>query len=180
MGLNLLKIKLSKEEFWTGFTHSAVWTPFQGWYALPSALLSGYLWALGGAKDTKKAWRRIGCPLTICVAVWAYKLGYWHFLSLPLAFWVLTIGYGIPSWNGPENTQDDDGSWLGRFCYFKLCHGPHTKDPVAEKCATTKVRAILAFLFGLAMAGLCVYGWIWWVVGVLVLTIIVPIIVNEI
>ena len=180
MGLSLLRIKLSKEEFWTGFTHSFAWTPFQGWYSLPSALISGFLWALGGSGLASKLVRRLGCPLTICASIWAYKGGYYHFISIPFAFWVLSLGYGIPSWNGPNGSQDDEGSFLGRFCYYALCKGPDFKDLKVERCAERKTRAILALLFGLAMVSIIPYSWVYWVIGTGVLIVIVPIIVSTI
>lgn len=176
--MKILNKELNPQEIYVGMAHSLAWIPFQGYYGLAAAPLSGFFWALGGASGSYKAWRRIVCPLLICGSVAVNKWGLWPLISLPLTFLVLSTGYGIPSWNGPGGSQDDKGSMLGRFCYYALCNGPDMKDLKAERCATVKTRAILAILFGLAMVSLCAYSWVYWVVGVVVLTILIPTIVS--
>ena len=105
-----------------------------------AALGCAFLWALGGAENSKKAWRRLGVPL---VALDVFILAHVP-IKFPLvlastgaAFGVLTIGYGIPSTQPP-----DAGSWLGRF-FYKLAGS-------REVPAALLTRGTLALLLALA------------------------------
>ena len=71
-------------------------------------IVCGFLGAWGGAEGTSKNWRRVGIPVAIGLALW----NPW---ALTL-FMPLIMGYGIP--DGPPPL--DQGSWLGRFFYYKV------------------------------------------------------------
>lgn len=90
---------LNYEEIFIG---AFIQTPFYftiGWWVLLLMPISGLLWALGGAKDSNKLYRRLGVPLATCVAVIAYNWHFWAILAglLP-AFCAVSLGYGESSW----------------------------------------------------------------------------------
>ena len=154
-------MKLNKEEIYTGIAHSLPWIYFQGWWGILSAILSGSLWAIGGADDTSKNWRRIGCPLVICLPIllktwWAIPIG----LLLHLT---LRLGYGIPD-------LTDDGSMLGRFWYGIVPN---------EGMATVGVRTTIAMLSALCFLPLAWISFIPYLIGGLLLIVLIPIIVDR-
>ena len=106
-------MELNRNELITGaiFGISFVW--ILGVYALALAPIAALLWALGGS--VKKAYRRIGVPVAVAIFL-SLVLSEWirPALTIPGAFGILSIGYGIPSTQPP-----DAGSVLGRF-FFKL------------------------------------------------------------
>jgi hypothetical protein len=101
--------KLNTEEIIIGFIFGLTFVGVIGWWAVLMAFVTSLFWALTGA-GYSKLFRRVGVPLVACLAVALVKQYYLVFISLPLAFAVLSIGYGIPSPN-------DAGSPLGQFFY---------------------------------------------------------------
>ncbi len=166
---------LNKEEILTGLAHSACWAFFQGWYAIPAALISGFLWAFGGAAETSKNWRRIGCPIIICLPI-LFKYP-WVALSGFLLHIILRLGYGIPTYL-PDGTCLDNGSDLGRL-WWKICGGKEVPDKSIERIATIGVRTTLALLAALAFMPLAWLSLIPYLIGGLLLTFLVPIIVDK-
>ena len=109
-------MKLNREELIYGFCYVSLFLYWIGYWAIPFALLSSFLWALSGSeyKINHKLFRRLGCPLCIAIPL-VITTGKWIvLLGVAPAFGALTLGYGIPSLNPP-----DEGSLLGRF-YNKI------------------------------------------------------------
>lgn len=102
---------LSLEEMFIGH---GIQFPFYfviGWWVLPLALVSSMLWAYGGAEGTSKAWRRIGVPAATAGFVVAFNpTMVWMLAFIPAGWGALTVGYGMPSTQPP-----DEGSTLGRL-----------------------------------------------------------------
>lgn len=121
-----------------------------GWWAILLSLACAYLWSAGGAKKEdggNKAYRRIGCSLlptitvfTICQQGFVDGTGVlhlWPLISFPLAWAVLSIGYGIKSTQPP-----DPGSWLGNFWLRKMeSTGASPSD--CEKFANVYTRSLI-------------------------------------
>ncbi len=81
------------------------------WITLLSGLICGILWALSGA-GYSKLFRRLGCPFVLLLGHVLFYKSFIPFVSLLPIFGVLSLGYGIPSTQPP-----DEGSTLGRFFY---------------------------------------------------------------
>ena len=154
-------MKLNKEEIYTGIAHSIVWIYFQGWWAIPCALLSGFLWAFGGAEGTSKNWRRFGCPIVIIFPILPVTL--WILLSGLALHLVLRIGYGIPC-------PGDEGSVLGRFWYALVKN---------DRMATVGVRTTTAVLAALCFLPLAFISFTPYLIGGLLLTALIPMIVDR-
>ena len=163
--------KLNKEEIKIGILQALSWIFFSGIWSILSIPLSGFLWALGGAENSDKNFRRVGVPIVICVAC-ALGQKTWIPLVSILPFWgINTIGYGIPSWNGPDGTMDDEGAPLGQFWYLKCNNGKMTSNPSAEKKANIFTRITLAILYSLVMIPLVVINPLSWIFGAIILII---------
>ena len=103
--------QLNAEEYLIGSFFSLVFIPVIGMWAVLLAPLQGLLWSLSGA-GYSKLFRRLLVP-AIPIVVIVIQTGYLGIIfSLPLAFGVLSLGYGIQD-------STDKGSWLGRFWYEK-------------------------------------------------------------
>ena len=76
------------------------------------SILSGFLWAYGGAEGTSKNWRRLGVPIllfyfsSLLTGVWLKPL-----ICAVVLYIGTTLPYGIPS-------PQDDGGDIGKFWYF--------------------------------------------------------------
>ena len=79
-----------------------------GWWALLVSPITAFLWALSGMNGKDKIWRRLGVPLVVSLSVSIVRHSLIPIVSIPLAFGVLSIGYGIPD-------ETDSGSFLGQF-----------------------------------------------------------------
>ena len=133
---------LNKEEFWLGVAFSAAFFWFQGPWFLLAAVCAGYCWARGGAKDQRKAWRRLGAPFFACLGIFMQSGGWITFIPVIPAFIVLSMGYGIPS-----TQPEDDGSWLGRF-WYKILDG----EAQNANMATRQTIAALLWLSFIQLA----------------------------
>ncbi|MBI3981188.1 hypothetical protein HY345_04275 [Candidatus Microgenomates bacterium] len=111
-------MNLNREEILTGFIFGISFVHIIGWWCLPLAMISSFLWALSGSPGQDKFWRRLGVPFCACLIVFFLKHNWIIWLSLPMAFTVLSIGYGIPTIDKDGNLTDE-GSWLGRFFWNK-------------------------------------------------------------
>ena len=100
-------MKLNKEELTIGFIFGISFWPILGLFSVLLALATSYLWALSGAEGHDKIWRRVGVPFLACLAVFIVRHSWHIWVSLPLAYAVLSLGYGIPD-------SGDKGSWLGQ------------------------------------------------------------------
>ena len=105
-------MKLNREEMVWGACFGISFFGVVGWLAIPQAIACAYLWALSGT-GASKLYRRLGCPLTVALTAYIVSKDIWVFVSLPLAFGILSIGYGIPDAIPPY----DEGSTLGKFWY---------------------------------------------------------------
>lgn len=112
------------------------------WWAWPwniaIGILSAVLWAIGGASFGKKIVRRLGVPILLVSSSIFGGNTWWGLLSIPLAFGVLSIGYGIPD-------SSDEGSALGRFWY-----------KISPKYANVLTRGTIAMLLAIA------FSLVWW------------------
>jgi len=163
------KMKLSKEEFLTGCVVGVAWFSFMKWGCVPAGLLSGFLWALGGAAGTSKNWRRIGVPLTVGLFAWLGSRSLLPLVGVLPFYGVLTLGYGVPDGAG------DDGSWLGRFWMTKVtdCRPPWSMvTPVDMKGTDVMVRGTIAALIGLSMVSLAWINVLGWIAGLMLLALI--------
>lgn len=124
-------LRLNKEELATGFLIVAAWFYFLGLWTIPFAILSGVLYAVGGAGP--KWVRRIGCPVAFVAAIWLAGFRDPIYYLAPFGYFgVLCIGYGIPT-IAPGRPDHDEGSRLGRWLYD-----------------TAAVRFVLGFLYAVA------------------------------
>lgn len=101
-------MKLNKEELLIGFILGITFWFKIGWLAVPLACLTSFLWAYSGA-GANKLFRRLGVPLACAGSVAVVHHALLPLISIPLAFGVLSLGYGIPD-------STDKGSWLGQLC----------------------------------------------------------------
>lgn len=102
-------MKLSTSELITGASVGLFFWPWLGVYSIGLSSACSLLWALGGSEN--KAYRRIGVPVVISIFLLIGTGKLTSLLTIPGAFGVLSIGYGIPDFNDPK------GSFLGRFFY---------------------------------------------------------------
>ena len=107
-------MKLNTNEALVGDLYGLFFAIKVGWWAVPLSIACGILWSMGGTVN--KAYRRVGCSLLPVLVVFIHSqdgtgtLNLWPWLSFPLAYAVLCIGYGMPS-----SQPYDEGSALGRF-----------------------------------------------------------------
>jgi hypothetical protein len=100
--------KLNVEELIIGAVFGLVFAFKLGLWAVPLAVATSILWALGGAVE--KNYRRVGCAVLPAV-LGAFVLQSWQPLwAAPMAYGALCIGYGMPSTQPP-----DKGSFLGQL-----------------------------------------------------------------
>lgn len=103
---------LNRNEVLVGAVFGWAMIFFIGFWALPLGLVTGLLWAIGGA-GYGKGWRRFGVPAVAALFWMLSGLPILHSAAtIPGAIAILSIGYGIPSTQPP-----DEGSALGRFWY---------------------------------------------------------------
>lgn len=99
-------MNLNREEIVIASILTALVVPFSyAWLAIP---ICAFLWALTGSESkwNSKLWRRLVVPM-----IWAACLIDWKaFLLVPVSYGFLTLGYGLPSHNPP-----DEGSTIGKF-----------------------------------------------------------------
>lgn len=99
------------EDFIIGFGFGQISMFVWGLWSLAIGLLSGILWVGGGhGWYGTKAWRRIGCPIFICIPFFLQGHVIGAGISFILQILWQTVGYGIPSVN-----PTDAGSQLGRI-----------------------------------------------------------------
>lgn len=134
---------LNKSELVIGLIFGLIFAVKIGWWALALAPVTSFLWAAGGLWN--KAFRRIGCALLPCLAVWAVSGWWWAILAFPLAFGVLCIGYGIPTTQPP-----DEGSFLGRFAYSLVSQQSGWTVVEKEQIAEILTRTLIYFLLSVA------------------------------
>jgi len=169
--------KLSSEEMAVGAVVALAWFMITGWWTILIALACGYLWAKGGSEGTSLIVRRLGVPTAICGGAALINWSWIPLVSFLPFFGVLTIGYGIPSWNNPDGSMDDKGSPLGRFWWIKV-HGGMTKGTKEEETKTDLlVRGTLAFAYGLTLLSFAWISVLGWMVGLVLITILVPLMV---
>ena len=130
-------MKLNKEELLIGAIVGGLSALKVGWIALAIAPVTSFFWAYTGA-GASKLYRRLGVPLVIASACAVVTHSWVPFISVPLAFAVLSIGYGIPSTQPP-----DAGSWLGRIA-FKLAKSNEKK---ADLYCRGLIYALLTLAF---------------------------------
>ena len=104
-------MKLNLEEMMWGACFGLFFYPWVGLSSILLALICSVLWALSGA-GYPKILRRGLVPLLASTLVLLKTGNQLVMLSVPLAFCVLSMGYGIPS-----QMPYDEGSALGRFWY---------------------------------------------------------------
>lgn len=153
---------MNKSELCIGALLILVWFHFLSWIALPLAVSSAALWALGGKYG--KAWRMWGCAAVASVAV--LRFGFIPAIIVYAAVaGACSIGYGIPD-------QWDKGSALGRFW---LSHMHFKYIDTCRLWADILTRATVGLLLGVAFWPLATISVWWWLYGTYVLTIGLPI-----
>lgn len=143
--------KLNLEELLIGGLFGLLMVVFIGLWALVLSPICALFWALSGA-GYSKLFRRLGCPLLACLAIYLVHHQLLIWISLPLSFGVLSIGYGIPSTQPP-----DTGSSLGRFwvdCFTpkgnKIPNDPPTQAEILASAAfftRATIYVLLIFCF---------------------------------
>jgi len=129
-------VKLNQEELIIGFTVGICSCLVIGFWAIPVSLVTSFSWSYTAAAASK-LYRRLGVPLVISSACAVVAHSWLPLISVPLAFGVLSIGYGIPSTQPP-----DAGSWLGALCLVYMGGD--------EKKANVLCRVIIYTLLALA------------------------------
>lgn len=108
-----------------------------------------------------------------CVCISYTKQTFIPLISILPFYGVLTIGYGLPTYN-KYGECTDKGSPLGRWMILNF--SPHN-----EYTANIFVRATIGFLIGISMMSLlCVENSFYWYISLLMLIIGYPLIVNHI
>jgi hypothetical protein len=114
-----------------------------------------FLGSLGG--QGIKEVRRFIIPLLVTIYAY-FLLQNWWVLSIYLMVIPLSLGYGIPSFNGPQGSMDDEGSMIGAFFYkiFK-----------SEVWANISSRAVIGLLISASMLSVPILKgtWISFLVG---------------
>jgi len=89
--------KLNLEEIFIGAMLQFPLYFIVGWWVLPIQAICGILWALGGAENSSKFFRRLGIPLTVCIAtaLTLHKLSI--LIAVPFMIW-LCPSYGESGW----------------------------------------------------------------------------------
>lgn len=115
-------MKFIKEDLVYGAVYGIVAAFWIGWISLAIAAATAILWAVGGMAGKDKAYRRLGCPAVVAVAI-GIVTGHWLAAAavFGLGFAALSIGYGIPTY-APGRPDHDEGSAIGRF-WFKVLFG---------------------------------------------------------
>jgi len=167
-------VNLSKEELAVGRVITASWSFFMGIWAIPVIFINGWLWAYGGHMLTDKNWRRIGVPLLTCVMMTIRTKSWLPMVCFFPFYGILTMGYGIPTF---VEGWEDDGSSLGRF-WWKLLGGKEKHDERLIALAQWHTRLTIGFLIGLSFLPLCLISWVHYLVGVLLVTLMYPYIVE--
>ena len=112
--IKLFGKELNLEEMFVGACIQFPFYFFIGWLVLPLMAVSAVLWALGGAENSSKAYRRWGVAIATSVLVFARFPSLWAYLAfIPVGWGVLTLGYGMPD-------ATDKGSVLGRLYLAQL------------------------------------------------------------
>jgi hypothetical protein len=124
---------LNKEELTIGAVFGLTFVFNFGWLVIPVLVATSLLWALGGRYGGSI--RRYGCSGVVVAVAFLLSHSWWVFLSLPLGVAVLSIGYGIPSTQPP-----DEGSALGKF-WFKI------NPEVANVMTRLTIYVLLALVF---------------------------------
>lgn len=89
--------KLNLEEIYVGFSLQFLLYFVIHWWVLPLQVVCGILWALGGAEDGQKLFRRIGTPTLVCLFTFL-SLHQWQiFGAVPLMIWGCPFSYGETS-----------------------------------------------------------------------------------
>lgn len=150
---------LNNEERWIGAVYGALlalnlWGFWGAWWAISLVPACMYLWAAGGAKKEaggNKLYRRAGCSILPGLLAAVSTGNLWALPSVPLAWWILAWGYGIPTY-APERPDNDEGSLLGRWAYNlagKIWDGPVPIETLQVR-ATAIVRTVIYICLGFA------------------------------
>lgn len=101
--------ELNKNELLVGGLFGLSFSWVFGWWVIPIAGATALLWAIGGKYG--HGWRVWCVPLVVIIANFLiHSHTWWQLFAYPAGCGVLSIGYGIPSYQPP-----DAGSALGRF-----------------------------------------------------------------
>lgn len=109
-------MKLNGNELLIGGIYGLCFIFLIGYWAIPVAISSSILWAIGGRFGHK--YRVFGVPICSYGAVISVTHNWWAIVPGVLTGAILSIGYGIPDVIPPF----DEGSALGRF-WFKVFKG---------------------------------------------------------
>ena len=98
---------------------------------------------LGAWAGQEMKWlRRFLYPLILTLYAIVIVQYWWVLTIYTMSIW-LSIGYGIPSFNGPNGSMDDEGSFLGKI-FYKLFKG-------SEMWANIFTRGMVGLLISLSM-----------------------------
>ena len=135
-------MKLNREEFILGAMFMLAFSPVTQLWAIILSPVTAILWALSGA-GYPKLLRRFVVPFIACMMVYIYQHSWHIWIALPIAFGILSLGYGTPS------TQPyDPGSKLGQWVYWKLSG---QREGLASLITRTIIFSSLAITFILAI-----------------------------
>ena len=95
--INFFGIKLNEQELFIGSCLQFPLIFIVGWWVVPVMAICGLFWALGGAANSSKFFRRLGVPLTVCGATFLVLHQLTIFLAVPFMVWVAP-SYGSDSW----------------------------------------------------------------------------------
>jgi hypothetical protein len=109
------KMKLNKEELIIGAIIPLMFFYCYGWWVILICPITSLFWAMAGAEGFDKFWRRVLVPASICLLLSIIMHRWWVLFGILPAWGSLSIGYGYPSTQPP-----DEGSALGRF-WWKVC-----------------------------------------------------------
>lgn len=95
--INFFGIQLNKQEFFIGTCLQFPFVFVIDWWVILIMPICGLLWSLGGAEGGRKEFRRLGVPLTVCLATYIASKAWLIFFAIPFMIW-LVPSYGKTSW----------------------------------------------------------------------------------
>ena len=113
---------------------------------------------LGALSGQNWKWlRRYIIPLLVTIYAYFLLQNIWVLTIYTMSIW-LSMGYGIPSFNGPQGSMDDEGSVIGAF-FYKLFK--------SELWANILSRSVVGLLISASMLSVPILKgtWISFLVG---------------
>lgn len=128
----------------------------------------GFLGAYAGSEGTSILWRRCGIPVIFVICALIETKSLWV-IALMSIWGCLSIGYGIPDDDYPENPDADEGSTIGHF-WTMLIRKKLTWDiyrNYSHKWADYFTRGTVGLSIATAFLVIPILkgNWLWYILG---------------